>query len=625
MTERTIKPAMPGCSEGYLLESLFFFALMALPALAHATNDSPVFTNQPGSIMVTMGGTVRLAASATGSQPIAYIWQQNGVFLGGSTNATLVITNAQPAHSGNYALVAANAFGVARSDPARVIVYTNQPCNFPWVWTALLHGPETRCFPAYVYDMAVDAAGNIFVTGHACVIETGGDYLTAKFDRTGHLLWTARFSAPNPSRDTPRGLALDAGGNCYVTGYSYASDPGRLENVTIKYASNGMAAWTNLSLNNGVSIPAIAVDAEGHAYITSNTQTIGIDFNGLATWTNSTGGETIKLSPDGQAIYITTPQGRSLSRIDTAGNLLWSVATPDTSQYLSKLAVDNAGNAYVSGFRGYDLFATVGDIETVKFDGGGNRLWTAIYDGPGHGPDQPTALCVGSNGCVYVAGTVWNTNRPVMNGSDLNPMDVVTLKYGADGQLLWASTYNGPHNGRDVAYSIAADAQGCVYVAGSSDFPYPASQNQIQDAFVVKYDTDGNQLWVSRYDVAPSGIHYSFFLRMALDSEGNVIVGGASAYLYQKSQTYLEFLVVKFDQHTPRLTPGRVVAPGVRQGCLVSSRGSAFEIQATTDFQTWQPVDTLTNFNGLVPFFDRDSGPFPHRFYRAMQLGNPAP
>ena len=70
---------------------------------------------------------------------------------------------------------------------------------------------------------------------------------------------------------------------------------------------------------------------------------------------------------------------------------------------------------------------------------------------------------------------------------------------------------------------------------------------------------------------------------------------------------------------------GGLVAPGVRQGCLVSPRGSAFEIQATTDFQSWQPVDTVTNYNGLVPFFDRDNGPFGFRFYRALPLGQPSP
>ena len=60
-------------------------------------------------------------------------------------------------------------------------------------------------------------------------------------------------------------------------------------------------------------------------------------------------------------------------------------------------------------------------------------------------------------------------------------------------------------------------------------------------------------------------------------------------------------------------------SPEVFQGCLVSPQGSRFDIHATSDFATWQPVTTVTNFNGLVPFFDFDARNHAPRFYRAVQ------
>ena len=84
-------------------------------------------------------------------------------------------------------------------------------------------------------------------------------------------------------------------------------------------------------------------------------------------------------------------------------------------------------------------------------------------------------------------------------------------------------------------------------------------------------------------------------------------------------ESRLAFFVLCYDQQTPRLTLAGVPAPGVRQGCLVSPRNSRFEIQATTDFLDWQDMGSVTNWNGLAPFYDRDAGQHPWRFYRAQE------
>jgi len=176
---------------------------------------------------------------------------------------------------------------------------------------------------------------------------------------------------------------------------------------------------------------------------------------------------------------------------------------------------------------------------------------------------------------------------------------------------------------------IAADAEGSVYVAGSSDHPYPSriGESSGSSAILLKFDSSGNRLWKHQYPKTNGRLEGSLFTKLLLAESGQIFVGGFSVFSHKPtttgSESSLGFLLACFDQTTPRLEMGGLVAAGVRQGCLVSPRGSAFEIQATTDFQLWQPVDTVTNLNGLAPFYDRDNAAFPHRCYRALRLGSP--
>jgi hypothetical protein len=95
--------------------------LSAAPILA------PAITQQPQGGTFYQGATAALSVAAGGTAPLSYQWFLNGVAVPGQTNATLVLTNIQPAAAGAYYAQASNAAGSALSSAAILAVSTNVP------------------------------------------------------------------------------------------------------------------------------------------------------------------------------------------------------------------------------------------------------------------------------------------------------------------------------------------------------------------------------------------------------------------------------------------------------------------------------------------------------------------
>ncbi|HXN42297.1 MAG TPA: SBBP repeat-containing protein, partial [Myxococcaceae bacterium] len=142
----------------------------------------------------------------------------------------------------------------------------------------------------------------------------------------------------------------------------------------------------------------------------------------------------------------------------------------------------------------------------------GNQLWLARYNGPENSEDFPSAIAVDAAGNAHVTGT---SVRP-----DLSAQQYATVKYDLDGNELWVTPYNGPRN-HDAASAIALDAAGNVYVTGVSE-----GAGTSLDYATLKYDPDGNQLWVARYDDPDHGEDLA--IAIVLDPAGNVFVTGGS-------------------------------------------------------------------------------------------------
>lgn len=282
-----------------------------------------------------------------------------------------------------------------------------------------------------VLAMTVDGSGNIYVTGLTTDNTTKVDYLTIKYNKSGVTQWRRTYNGPASGRDVATGIAVDANGNVYITGYSYQGQGPETDYVTIKYSAGGTQQWVrnyNGSGNNIDKATAIGVDKQGNVYVT-----------GTSDGANGVGSD-----------YATL-------KYNTDGKLQWSKrynGSANLNEFANAMVVDGDGNVYVTG-----ASATANakeDIVTIKYTTTGAVAWKQTYDGVYHETDLGYAIAVDASGNVWVVGQTGKTASP----------DAVVLEYNSSGQRILSKTYNGAGNGVDYAHKVAIDSAGNAYIAG---------------------------------------------------------------------------------------------------------------------------------------------------------------
>jgi uncharacterized protein (TIGR03437 family) len=400
--------------------------------------------------------------------------------------------------------------------------------------------------------IGIDKAGNIYIAGYttsrnlpvsASAVQASyggnttayqtGDAFVAKFSAAGVL--QAMTYLGGARDDFGSGLAVDANGNVYVTGYTNSLDfPVTSKAYQQKMAGSGGNALFTVGdafvtkLNSGLSQIiystylggsrdeagiSIAIDAAGNAYVTGITLSTNFPVTTGAAQSVFHGSSGQPVTDFGVPFFVTGDA--FVTKLNTDGSqLMYSTYLGGSADDApSAIAVDAAGNAYVGGFtisrdfpttanalqtsyKGAEAqndFYHLGDGFITKLNPTGTAFVYSTYLG-GRGDDAVSALAVDASGSVYATGATTSPDFPVTAGVvqtvNAGPLilpfaerivgDAFVAKLKPDGTGLVYATFLGG-SGDDAGQAIAVDSGGNAYVGGSTastNFPVTADAQQ---------------------------------------------------------------------------------------------------------------------------------------------------
>jgi hypothetical protein len=367
--------------------------------------SAPTITSQPASQTVSPGDRVTFRVSASGTAPLTYAWQKNGVTVGGATQSSYTLNAVQPADAGTYSVVVSNSAGAAVSSNA--ILTVAAPITAPSVTSAPV--PQT-----------VDAGASIVLS----VTATGSPAPSYQWQKNGMNL----AGATNPSLVIGAAAATDSGTYSVVVtnqGGSVTTVPvlvtvrySQLVNISTRgYVPTGGTLTAGFVLRGTSSKPVIvrgvgpALDSFGVSDPLGDPQLALVAQSSAQTLAENSGwSQTPQLSTAFQSVgAFPLPLGSSdsASEVQLMPGLYSTRVTSGTSGGGVALAEVYDGDPNTVATR-------LVNVSTLGFTGTGNDALVAGFTIQGNAPKRVLVRAIGPSLAAYnVSGRLANPRLDV--------------------------------------------------------------------------------------------------------------------------------------------------------------------------------------------------------------------
>ncbi|HNW90424.1 MAG TPA: CARDB domain-containing protein [Bacteroidales bacterium] len=334
---------------------------------------------------------------------------------------------------------------------------------------------------------AITVAGQTYTVTQNC---------TPTCNNSQSFYWAVQAESTGLS-DEAVDLAMDAAGNLYMTGFIQGSvsfgggitltTPSPAPDVFVsKHNSSGVIQW---AVNFGDTVQekatAIATDNAGNVYVAGNSENY-FAFTDPAFTINDTN----------EAIAF-------LIKLNSNGVFQWEKKiNPGYFGRVNDIFIDHNNSIFVTGSLKDPLGSNGDGLFVVKYDVSGNKISSNTYGFGGY-LKSAYGITVGDSGNIFVTGRYRQTmtiGTHTLNASASLDIDGFIAKIDSGGTIIWAKNLTSPGQGADVLMSVVVDNANNIYALGSVDSTAMVGGTSIplsdgNKAIIIKFDQNGNVVW----------------------------------------------------------------------------------------------------------------------------------
>ncbi len=213
-----------------------------------------------------------------------------------------------------------------------------------------------------------------------------------------------------------------------------------------------------------------------------------------------------------------------LAKYDADGTEVWKQQLGTSGYDAAKgIVADKTGNLYVTGWTDGSLDGNAADRDAwlAKYDSRGQLIWRKQIRVASN-PDLADydisngSLAIGNDGSVYLTGLT----HAALAGASQGDGDAWVAKYDSNGNQQWVRQIGTPQ--RDEARGVVVDAGGFVYITGQTKGALGATSQGDADAWIAKYDSQGALLWKQQLGTQAEDVSNG----ISIDVSGNISIAG---------------------------------------------------------------------------------------------------